>query len=158
MRRDGGAAGGIGERSLLQTAAFLVGATFLAVGILGFIPGITTHYGDLGFAGHDSSAKLLGLFQVSILHNIVHLLFGVAGLALSRTWDGARSFLVGGGVVYLALWIYGLAVDQTSSANFVPLNTADNWLHFVLGLGMVALGLLLGRDLARARDPVGSRV
>jgi hypothetical protein len=93
-----------------------------------------------------------------VLHNLVHLLLGVAGIVLSRTQDTARAFLVGGGVVYLALWIYGLAVDQASSANFVPLNTADNWLHFVLGLGMVALGLLLGRDLARARDPVGSRV
>src|SRR5919202_4284031 len=111
MRREG-AAGGAGDRSLLQTAAFIVGATFLLVGILGFIPGITTHYGDMSFAGHDSDAKLLGLFQVSILHNIVHLLFGVAGLALSRTWEGARTFLIGGGGIFLLLWIYGLVIDQ----------------------------------------------
>ena len=56
-----------------------------------------------------------------------------------------------GGVVYLALWIYGLVIDQTSSANVVPVNTADNWLHLVLGAGMVALGLLL----ARTRAPGG---
>jgi hypothetical protein len=135
----------------LQTAAAVVGATFLLVGILGFIPGATTNYDAMEFAGHQSSAKLLGVFEVSILHNLVHLLFGVAGIALARTWSGARGFLVAGGVIYLVLWIYGLLVDKTSSANFVPLNNADNWLHLLLGLGMLALGLLLGRRHATGR-------
>lgn len=135
-------------RSPLQLAALVVGAVFLLVGILGFIPGITTDYDALTFAGHHSEAKLFGIFEVSILHNIVHLLFGVAGLALSRRADTAKAFLVGGGVVYLVLWIYGLLIDKDSAANFVPLNTADNWLHFVLGLGMIALGLLLSRTPA----------
>src|ERR671939_1300282 len=99
MRREG-AAGRAGDRSLLQTAAFLVGATFLLVGVLGFIPGITTHYGDMSFAGEDSGAKLLGVFQVSILHNLVHLLSGVVGIWLASTWAGARIYLLGGGVVY----------------------------------------------------------
>ncbi|OUS91856.1 hypothetical protein CA951_31685 [Rhodococcus sp. NCIMB 12038] len=135
-------------RSPLQLAALVVGAVFLLVGILGFIPGITTDYDTLTFAGHHSEAKLLGIFEVSILHNIVHLLFGVAGLVLSRRADTAKAFLVGGGVVYLVLWIYGLLIDKDSAANFVPLNTADNWLHFVLGVGMIALGLLLSRTPA----------
>jgi hypothetical protein len=130
----------------LQKAAAAVGAVFLLVGILGFVPGITSDYGSMQFAGHESGAELLGLFQISILHNIVHLLFGVAGLLMSRSWSGARAFLIGGGVIYLVLWIYGLVIDHESSANFVPLNTADNWLHFVLGIGMVALGFVLGRE------------
>jgi hypothetical protein len=137
--------GTTGRRTMLQKAALAVGAVFLLVGILGFIPGITTDYDQLTFAGHDSEAKLLGIFQVSILHNIVHLLFGVAGLAMSRTWTSARTYLVGGGVIYLVLWLYGLVIDQDSAANFVPVNSADNWLHLLLGLGMVALGVLLGR-------------
>ena len=129
----------------LQKAATAVAAVFLLVGVLGFIPGITTEYGDMTFAGHDSGAQLLGVFGVSILHNVVHLLFGVAGLVLARSWSGARAFLVGGGAVYLVLWLYGLLIDQDSSANFVPVDDADNWLHLALGLGMVALGLLLSR-------------
>ena len=131
--------------SRVQAASALVGAVFLLVGVLGFVPGITTPYDGLEAAGHESHAELLGLFQVSILHNVVHLLFGVAGLALARTASSARAFLVGGGAIYLVLWLYGLVVDKASQANFVPLNTADDWLHFVLGVGMIGLGVVLGK-------------
>lgn len=130
----------------VQTASLIVGGVFLLVGILGFIPGITTDYDQLSGAGHHSGAMLLGIFQVSILHNIVHLLFGVAGIAASRVASAARIFLLAGGIIYLVLWIYGLIIGDNSSANFVPLNTADDWLHFVLGVGMIALGILLVRD------------
>lgn len=131
-----------GGRSLASLLATAVGAVFLLTGILGFVPGVTTNlYEGLELAGHDGNAQLLGLFQVSVLHNIVHLLFGVAGLAMARRADTARTYLIGGGVIYLVLWIYGLLIDQDSSANFVPLNDADNWLHLFLGLGMIAMGL-----------------
>lgn len=132
-------------RAAVQHAAVAVGAVFLVVGVLGFVPGITTNYDQLAFAGHHSGAQLFGIFAVSALHNALHLLFGVLGIALSGTFNGARGFLIGGGVVYLALWAYGLAIDHDSAANVVPVNTADNWLHLVLAIGMVALGLLLGR-------------
>ena len=132
----------------LRTAAMAVGAVFLLVGVLGFVPGITTDYDTMQFAGHESEAMLLGIFQVSILHNIVHLLFGVAGLAMAKSASGARAYLIGGGVIYLVLWIYGLLIGQDSAANFVPVNTADNWLHFVLGVGMIALGVVLGKKAA----------
>ena len=131
-------------RTPLQTAAWLVGATFLLVGVLGFVPGITTNYDQMEFAGHESGALLLGIFQVSILHNIVHLLFGVAGIALARRADTARTYLIGGGAIYLVLWVFGMVIDKTSDINFVPLNQADDWLHFGLGVGMIALGLVLG--------------
>ncbi len=134
-----------GNKDLLRLAARVVGIVFLAVGVLGFVPGITSNYGDMSIAGHESMSMLLGVFQVSILHNIVHLLFGVAGILMSRTDSGARSYLIGGGAVYLVLWIYGLVIDQSSAANFVPVNTADNWLHLVLGLGMIGLGVALSR-------------
>jgi hypothetical protein len=137
---------GTTRRHPAQLAAAAIGLVFLLVGILGFVPGITTNYDQLAFAGHQSSALLLGLFAVSVLHNLVHAAFGVAGLLLSRTRSGAKNFLIIGGVVYAVLWLYGLLIDHGSPANFVPLNTADNWLHLVLAVGMVALGVLLGRD------------
>jgi hypothetical protein len=137
------------RRSAVEKAGLAVGIAFLVVGILGFVPGITSNYDSLGGAGHGSDAMLLGLFQVSVLHNVVHLLFGVAGIALSRRADSARGYLLGGGVIYLLLWVYGMLVDHDSSANFVPVNTADNWLHLLLGLGMVVLGLLTHRRMDR---------
>ncbi|TFV61029.1 DUF4383 domain-containing protein [Mycobacterium sp. PS03-16] len=129
----------------VQKAAAAVGIVFLLVGIMGFIPGITTNYDTMTFASHHSEAMLLGIFNVSILHNIVHLLFGVAGLAMARTWNSARLYLIGGGVIYLVLFLYGLVIDHHSGANFVPVNMADNWLHLALGVGMIALGLALSR-------------
>lgn len=138
---------------LARTAALVVVVVFLAVGVLGFVPGVTTSYDALSFAGHHSDAKLLGIFQVSVLHNIVHLAFGVAGLAMARRTGSAIAYLVGGGVVYLVLFVYGLVIDRASSANFVPVNSADNWLHLVLGVGMIGLGLA-GRAAA-ARDTRG---
>jgi hypothetical protein len=104
--------------------ATVLAATFLLVGVLGFVPGITTHYGDLSFTGHMSDATLLGTFEVSVLHNVVHLLFGVVGLVLARTPEGAVTYLIGWGVVYVVLWVYGLMVDKASAADFAPLNTA----------------------------------
>ena len=131
------------RRPVIQVAAAAMGGLFLLVGVLGFVPGIVTEYDEMKLAGHESGAELLGLFQVSILHNAVHLLFGVAGLALARTVAGARAFLLGGGTVYAVLWIYGLLIEHDSGANFVPLNDADNWLHLALAAVMVALGLAL---------------
>ncbi|MGZ8794043.1 MAG: DUF4383 domain-containing protein [Gaiellaceae bacterium] len=131
------------DRTPVQNVARLVGIVFLLVGVAGFIPGITTNlYDGLEFAGNDGNAELLGIFKVSVLHNIVHGLFGVAGLALAATASGARTFLIGGGVIYLALWLLGIA----GGADWIPSNTADDWLHLGLGVGMIVLGVGLTRE------------
>jgi hypothetical protein len=131
------------DRTPVQNVARLVGIVFLLVGIAGFIPGITTNlYDGLEFAGDDGNAELLGLFEVSVLHNIVHGLFGLAGLALAGTASGARTYLVGGGAIYIALWLLGLL----GGADWIPSNSADDWLHLVLGVGMIGLGVALTRE------------
>ena len=137
------------DRTPVQSLAALVGLVFLLVGILGFIPGITTHYSDLAFAGHDSNAKLLGIFQTSVLHNIVHIAFGV-GILMAKTPEGARTYLIGGGVAYLAVWLIGVI----GGLDWLPVNAADNWLHIVLGVGMIALGFVTGRSVQRAAPAV----
>ncbi len=142
------------DRSLLQTAAMLLGVVFLLVGILGFVPGITSHYSRLGTFG-DVAAKLLHIFGVNWLENVVHLLYSVAGITLAKTWAGARNYFVFGGVIYLVLWIYGLLINLHGNGNFIGVNTAGNWLHFVLGLVMVGLGLVLGRRIVD-RDRAGT--
>ncbi len=137
----------------VQGAALIIAAAFLVVGVLGFIPGVTTDLDQLGVAGHHSGAKLFGVFAVSGLHNVVHLAFGLVGLTLARTYAMARAYFLVGGLAYLGLWAYGLFIDRGSAANFVPVNNADNWLHLGLGIVMVLLGL----TLAGQHDPTKRR-
>ena len=127
---------------MIQTLTLLFGVVFVLVGVLGFIPGITTNFDDLSFAGEDSTAELLGIFQVSILHNIVHLLFGVVGLAAARAYDSSKLYMLGGGIIYLALFLLGIV----GGADWIPANTADHWLHIALGVSMVGIWYLYGRE------------
>lgn len=138
------------DRTLLQTMAKLFGIVFLLVGVLGFVPGITSDYDRLTtFDG--VGAKLLGIVGVNILENIVHLLYGFAGFAMARRHDSARTYFIGGGAIYLVLWLYGLLISDDSAANFIGMNNASDWLHFVLGVTMVGIGLVLGRNMPRDR-------
>jgi hypothetical protein len=126
----------------VQTVARLVGIVFLLVGIAGFVPGITTNlYDGLEFAGDNGNAEQLGLFQVSVLHNIVHALFGI-GILMAATPQGARTFLLGSGAIYIVLFVLGIL----GGGDWVPINDADNWLHLALGVGLIALGLITTRD------------
>ena len=123
----------------------MAGLVFLLVGIAGFIPGITTNlYDGLDFAGDGSEAELLGIFQVSVLHNIVHLLFG-AGIFLAATPEGARNYLIGAGTIYLVLFVLGIL----GGADWIPANDADDWLHLVLGAALLGAGLVLSPDRER---------
>lgn len=134
------------RKTLAQTLAFLFGAAFLLVGILGFIPGITVSYDQLKFAGEDSDAELLGLFQVSILHNIAHILFGVGILAAKRH-RSALQYLLVAGLLYVVLLVYGLIASEKGGENFLPTNNGDDWLHAAL-----ALALLGSWAIARRAD------
>lgn len=135
------------DRTPVQNIARLAGVVFLLVGVAGFIPGITTNlYDGLEFAGDGGNAKVIGLFEVSVLHNLVHGLFGLAGLALAKTASGARTFLIGGGAIYILLVI----IQAIGAGDWVPLVGADLWLHLALGLGMIGLGYGLTRDRSTA--------
>lgn len=130
----------------VQKTALVVGIVFLLVGIAGFVPGLTHAAEHLHATGSGSEAMLLGVFQVSVLHNAVHLAFGVAGIALAAHPKGARYFLILGGLVYLVVWVYGLLAVVNDQLNFLPVNAADNWLHVLLAVGMLALGIFVPRE------------
>jgi hypothetical protein len=129
-------------RTPVQDAARAAGILFLVVGLAGFVPGLTSGlYDGLEFAGDDGEAELLGTFAVSVLHNIVHGLFGLAGLALAATPSGARTFLVGGGGLYAVLALFGFA----GGGEWLPANRADDWLHLGLAVAMVVVGVATSR-------------
>ncbi|GGO60471.1 membrane protein [Microbacterium nanhaiense] len=132
--------------TLIQKTALAFGIVFLIVGIAGFVPGLTHSAEHLHAAGADSDALLLGVFQVSVLHNIVHLLFAVLGIALAARARASRYYLIVGGIVYLLVWVYGLIAVTNDDLNFLPVNHADNWLHLGLAVVMILLGLFVGRD------------
>lgn len=126
----------------VQGAALIVGTVLLLVGVLGFIPGVTSDLDHLGWFSHQSQARLFGLFVVSIAHNIVNLVIGALGLVMARTYALARAYFLGSGVLYLAVWIYGLATARPWG-----------WLTFALGVVMIILGL----TLAGQHDPTKRR-
>ena len=120
----------------LGSVAALGGAALLLVGVLGFVPGVTTHYGDL-HVGHGSHAELFDVFRVSILLNLVHVVVGAAGIVVARPRVLA--------LASLALWLVGVF----AAGAWLSLDTADNWLHFVLAVVLLGLTLLVGgEDLA----------
>jgi hypothetical protein len=122
--------------SRLRPVAALGGAAMLLVGVLGFIPGVTTHYGDLQLA-HGSRADLFGVFRVSILLNLLHVVVGTVGIAIGRTRALALASLV--------LWLVGVF----AAGAWLSLDTADNWLHFLFAVTLPGLALLVGsEDLA----------
>jgi hypothetical protein len=136
----------------VQSAAIVVSAALLLVGVLGFVPGVTTKIDALQLAGNRSEARLFDMFEVSVVLNLIHIAVGVAGLTLVRTYARARAYLLGGGLLFLGLWIWGLIVNPNGAANVLPVNNADNWLHFGIGVSMIVLAL----TLAGAKAPTGA--
>lgn len=104
-----------------QTIAKFFGYVLIAVGILGFVPGITS---DAGY--------LLGIFQVDSLHNIIHLLTGILALVAARgAGEYVRLYFQVFGVVYAIVAVAGFLQDGTVLGLF-GVNTADNLLHLVI--------------------------
>ncbi len=125
-----------------QRLAQVIGAAYVLVGVLGFF---VTGFDDFA----SPTDKKLIFFQINPLHNIVHLLIGIGGLALYKRRDTARAYgaaLVAG---YGLTFVYGLFVaGKDTAANFISLNAADNGLHLVSALAGVAIISLLGKAAA----------
>jgi Domain of unknown function (DUF4383) len=117
----------------LQKIAGLFGIIFILVAVLGFITP-----GGLVMTMDPQTGKLLGVFPVNLLHNIVHLLFGIWGLIGSRSWAGSKKFFTTGGIIYIVLTIVGFL--SPTGFGLVPLGGADIGLHAVLGIAMLAIG------------------
>jgi hypothetical protein len=123
-------------RTLTQKAAMVFGVVFLLVGILGLlVPGGT------GMESHpDQAPRLLGLFPVNLLHNVVHLAFGAAGIAASRSYGGSRAYHRTGAIIYLVLVV--LAFVDGTTFGLVPIGGNDIWLHAILAAGLGYFGFI----------------
>lgn len=121
---------------MIRTFALVFGIIYLAVGILGFIPGLNSmNHADLPPLSVDSFyGRLLGLFPVNILHNIVHIAIGLWGILASRSVGGARLFGKALAVIYGLLAILGLIPGLNTVFGLVPIFGHDVWLHAVSAL------------------------
>ena len=118
----------------LQKLAGVFGVIFVLIAVLGFIAP-----GGLVMAMDPTTGMVLGVFPVNLLHNIIHLAFGVWGLVASRSWSGSKSFFTIGGIIYVVLTCVGFLSPM--GFGLVPLGGADIWLHGVLAIAMLAIGL-----------------
>ena len=118
---------------MVKSAAILFGIVFLAVGILGFVPAVTSDVNGM--------PMLLGIFHVNTAHNFVHIASGVVFLLCGMTGPGpSRTFFKIFGVVYALVAILGFYPDGTMLLGFLSNNVAVTWLHVVLALAMLYLG------------------
>ena len=129
----------------VQRVAQVFGIVFLLIAILGFFTTGTTMESDPARAPH-----LLGLFPVNLVHNLVHLAFGIWGLAASRSFGAATSYARIAGVIYLLLAILGFVVPN--GFGLVPLGGHDIWLHVVLGIALAGIGFTARDTRVDARN------
>jgi fumarate reductase subunit D len=128
-----------------QWLALIIGVVFLLIGVLGFI---VTGFDD--FTEHDHSQTLMG-FAINPLHNIVHIVVGLLGIAMWSTVARARTYGWILAIGYGATFIYGLIVVDDPDANFLNINGADNVLHLVSALAGLAIALWPARDRTARR-------
>jgi hypothetical protein len=126
---------------MVKRVALVFGIVFLLIGILGLVAP-----GGREMGADPAPHILLGIFPVNLLHNIVHLVFGIWGIAASRSFAGAKSYAQIGGVIYLVLAVLGFIAPTTFV--FIPIGGNDIWLHAVLGLALAYFGFT-ARETAR---------
>ena len=131
---------------MIRTFALIFGIIYLLVGVLGFVPGINSHHADLPPIAVDSFyGRLMGLFPVNLLHNVVHLLIGAWGILASRSTGGARLFARALAVIYGLLAILGLIPLTNTMFGLVPIFGHDVWLH-ALSAAIAAYFGFVARD------------
>jgi len=87
--------------------------------------------------------------------NVLHIVSGATGLFLVGSYAGSRAYALGAGVLYLAIAALGFVAGSGDAIlDLIPVNTADNFLHLLIGLAGLGAGLATPRrepDLAMAR-------
>jgi hypothetical protein len=135
-----------------RTFALAIGLVFLAVGVLGFLPGPHAHLpvGAPDLAVDSQYVYLFGLFPVNVLHNLVHLVVG--GLGLLAYWrpGAAVSYSRGLAIFYGILAVMGLVPGLDTTFGLIPIFGHDVWLH----AGTAAAAAYFGWAGERAGRPM----
>ncbi|HEX2191043.1 MAG TPA: DUF4383 domain-containing protein [Longimicrobiaceae bacterium] len=125
----------------VQRVSQIFGIVFIVVAVFGFVASGGSMESDM-----EQAPRVLGLFPVNLLHNLVHLAFGIWGLAASRSWDAAKTYCTVSGVLYLGLAVLGFIIPETFG--LMPIGGNDIWLHVLLGAVLAYFGFTARRTVA----------
>lgn len=125
---------------MLKKLSAVFGIVFVLIGVLGFVPAFVP------------DGRLLGLFQVDAVHNLIHLLSGAAALAAAATSARyAKLYFQVFGVVYAIVAIGGFLPflqfgDDMKLLGLTHVDMADNLLHVVIAAAALYIGFALPAD------------
>jgi hypothetical protein len=121
--------------------ALVLGIAFLLVGVMAFIPGLVTEDGHGLHVTGPGTGYLLGMFHVNVLHNLVHLLFGVWGVVAYRSFDASRMYARVVAIAYGVLAVMGILPAPLNTVfGLVPIHGNDVWLHAVIAIAAAYFG------------------
>jgi Domain of unknown function (DUF4383) len=139
-----------------RTFARVFGVVFLLVGIVGFIPGLTPDHVHPGLAVQAGSGMELGLFPVNVLHNLVHIVFGIWGVLAARSFNSSHSYALGVAIIYGILTILGLFPGANMVFGLVPIYGHDIWLHALLAVVAAYFAFVARERSADTTDTSGA--
>ncbi|MBC7517557.1 MAG: DUF4383 domain-containing protein [Microbacteriaceae bacterium] len=126
--------------------ATVFGTVYLVFGLLGF-----AFTGGFSFFS-TTGGLLLGMLEVNIFHNVVHLMIGAALLIAGLTTiPAARAVNLSVGALLFALGVAGIFLTNTS-ANVLAINGADNVLHFACAVVLLAVAVGAEKRVAPPRS------
>lgn len=129
---------------MLKRIAMVFGIVFILVALLGFMAtGMSNMETDPALA-----PTIFGMFPVNVLHNVVHLVFGIWGVLAARSHAAASTFAKVGGAIYIVLAVLGYV--SPTLFGFAPIGGNDIWLHGLLGVAMLGAGFAFKEDAVPA--------
>jgi hypothetical protein len=119
---------------MTKTIAMAFGVIYFAVGLAGLIPALGGSFGM-------TTSTLLGIASVNIIHNIVHLVIGIAGLSMAKTEESAQTFCKTFGIILLLVGVVGFVAPN--GFGILPLGGYDIWIHLVSGVILAYAGFAM---------------
>lgn len=139
-----------------RIAALVFGIVFAVVGFVGFVPSPPPP-GAPPLAIEHGHGMALGLFPVNTVHNVVHLLFAILGIA---AWAGgwARTYFQILAVSYGLLTVMGLVPGLQTTFGLVPIWGNDVFLHGAVAAASAYFGFVRGRVDLTTQHPTPHKV
>lgn len=115
---------------MVRFIASALGILLIVVAVLGFMPEF------------NQSGKLLGIFAITSISNIMHLVTGVIALMCGlKSSKASVFFFIAVGVIYGATAILGFYDNTMALFRFLASDGANNWFHAIIAAVALYLGI-----------------